>query len=201
MKIRIASSIALAAGLALGLTGCNLMAPQATTVPYAPSDGIDVDLEGAYVRNMLLIADESGENFNVVFTGVNNGTEDVRVTVNFVNQGSQQAAAEFTIEPGTTEFGNPEGDIPPTLVSLPDVIAGSTVDAYFQIPGANEVQRDVPVLDGTLSEYADYVLEGPGELEVDEEALDDEVATDEFEDDATTPDPGANPAEGSQGDE
>ena len=204
MKIRIASSIALAAGLALGLSGCNLIAPQATTIPYAPSDGIDVDLDGAFVRNLLLIADESGENFNVVFTGVNNGTEDVQVTINFIDQGSQQAAAEFTLEPGSTEFGNPEGDLPPTLVSLPDVMVGSTVDAYFQTPGGTEVQRDVPVLDGTLEEYADFVIDGSAAPEVDEDALDDEVVT---EGDETAPEgaeddgTGQNPAEGSAGDE
>ena len=195
MKIRIASSLALAAGLALGLSGCNLIAPQATTIPYAPSDGIDVDANGALVRNLLLVADESGENFNVVFTGVNNGTEDVQLTLNFIDEGSQQATAEFTLEPGSTEFGDPEGDVPPTLVSLPGVIPGSTVDTYFQTPGGTEVQREVPVLDGTLAEYADLVIGTSDIPEPDEDALDDEVATDESEG------TGPNPAEGSAGDE
>ena len=175
MKIRIASSIALAAGLALGLSGCNLIAPQATLIPYAPSDGIDVNVDGANVRNLLLIADEGGENFNVVFTGVNTGTAAVELTINFLDQGSQKASADFTIEPGTTEFGNPEGDVPPTLVSLPDVVIGSTIEAYFQTPGGAEVQREVPVLDGTLLEYADYVIGSDQQPEVDDEVLSEEL--------------------------
>ena len=52
LKIRrIASSVALAAALALGATGCGLIAPQGTTEQYAPSDGIDVSLEGVEIRN------------------------------------------------------------------------------------------------------------------------------------------------------
>lgn len=158
MKTRIASSVALAAALALGLTGCGLIAPQATLTPYAPSDGIDVNVEGAKVRNLLLVADESGENFNVVFTGVNTGSSTVPLTITFEGEGSDRATAEFELEPGSTVFGPLDADQAPVLVSLRDVVPGSLVSAYLQTPGGDEVQRDVPVLDGELEEYKDLVV-------------------------------------------
>lgn len=158
MKIRrIASSVALAAALALGATGCGLIAPQGTTEQYAPSDGIDVSLEGVEIRNLLLVADESGENFNVVFTGVNNGDAPSLLRITFVTDGSE-ASGDFLLVPGRNSFGNPDGEVAPTLVSIKGATAGATVNAYFEVAGGAEVNRQVPVLDGTLAEYRPYVL-------------------------------------------
>lgn len=154
---RIASSIALAAALALGATGCSMIAPQGTTHPYAPSDGIDVTIEQVALRNLLLVADESGDNFNVVFAGVNNTTEQQIVSMTFSHE-STQATADFLLAPGLTSFGNPKGEIAPTLVSLPGLKAGATVEVYFEVAGGGEAKFEVPVLDGTLGEYQDYVL-------------------------------------------
>ena len=154
---RIASSLVLAAALALGATGCSLIAPQGTTTPYAPSDGVDVNIENIAVRNMLLVADESGENFNVVFTAVNNTAEDAIVRITFV-KGSSEASADFNLAPGSTSFGNPDGDVAPQLVSLSGLEAGATVEAYFEVAGGGEAKYMVPVLDGTLAEYQQYVL-------------------------------------------
>ncbi len=155
---RIASSLALAAVVALGATGCGLVAAQGTTVPYAPSDGIDVSLNGVDVRNMLLVADESGENFNVVFTAVNNATEAALLRVTFVAEDGAEASADFQIEPGLTAFGDPEGETMLTLVSIPNLMAGATIETYFEVAGGGEVKRQVPVLDGTLAEYQAYVV-------------------------------------------
>ena len=102
---RIASSLVLAAALALGATGCSLIAPQGTLEPYAPSDGVDVTIENIAVRTLLLIADESGENFNVVFTGVNNTADDAIVRITFV-KGSSEASADFNLAPGSTSFAD-----------------------------------------------------------------------------------------------
>lgn len=159
---RIASSLALAAAIALGATGCGLIAPQGTLETYAPSDGIDVSLDGVEVRNLLLIADESGENFNVVFGGLNKGTDPVVVSMTFV-EGSTEASVDVLLEPGLTSFGNPEGENAPVLVSLPGLKAGATVETYFQVAGGGEDNRQVPVLDGTLAEYRQYVL-SPSQL-------------------------------------
>lgn len=179
MKTRIASSLALAAVIALGATGCSLFAPQGTLDPYAPSDGIDVTLDGVDVRNLMLISDEGGENFNVVFTGVNKGSEATDVRISFVDEGGAATAnADFSVAPGTNLFGDLTGlvitadasdstdgdaelgiEMPENvqIVSLPGVRAGATVTAYLQVAGGQDVQREVPVLDGTLAEYQAFV--------------------------------------------
>lgn len=158
MKIRIASSIALAAAIALGASGCSLVAPQATLIPYAPSDGIDATVDGVNVRNLMLIADESGENFNVVFSSVNLTGEKRDLTITFSGEGSQTARAEFTIPTGNTRFGNPDGAEVPVLVSIPGLKPGQTVEAYLQTGNSSEDQHFIPVLNGELGEYEAYVL-------------------------------------------
>lgn len=158
MKIRIASSIALAAALTLGATGCSLIAAQDTLIQYAPSDGVDANVSGVEVRNLMLIADESGEQQNVVFTGINAGDKAKQLTISFMADGQQLATSEFEIPAGTTKFGDPEGEGTPVLVKLPEAKAGTLVDAYLSTPGGAEVQHQIPVLDGSLKEYRPYVL-------------------------------------------
>ncbi len=173
---RIASSIALAAAIALGASGCSLIAAQGTMEPYAPSDGIDVTIENIAVRNLLLIADASGENFNVVFTGVNNTESDAIVRMTFVTE-STEASTDFALAPGLTAFGNPDGEFAPQLVSLPGLKAGQTVEAYFEVAGGGEAKYEVPVLDGTLVEYKNYVISKSQMRALEEAANEDEKGT------------------------
>lgn len=167
---RIASSIALAAAVALGATSCGLLVPQNTTQTYAPSDGIDVNVGGLMVRNLMLIADESGENFNVVFTGVNEAENSGLLRITFVSaDGATEASADFLLEQGLTVFGDPNGEVAPVLVTIPGAKAGGTVTAYFEGSGGNEeISLQVPVLDGSLFEYSEYVL-SPAQLVDDED--------------------------------
>ena len=150
MKTRIAPAIALAVGVTLGATGCGLLAPQATTYAYAPSDGIDVNLPGVDVRNLLVLKEDGDA--NIVFTGVNAGEEPQRVSIRFVEDGTQIGQRNFTLAPGLTTFGV---DAPET-VSLDDVQNGSTVTAFVE-GGGQEVEREVPVLGNELAEYAELV--------------------------------------------
>jgi len=159
VKTRIASSIALAAAILVGASGCALFAPQGTTEQYAPSDGIDLAVADVSIRNIMLVQAEDGENFNVVFTAVNAGATAKTLTIDFVSSdGAAEASAEFQIEPGSQFFGDPEGHVPPVLVSIPNLAAGQVVTAYLQIPGSSDVERQIPVLDGTLAEYRPFVL-------------------------------------------
>lgn len=161
---RIVSSIALAAALTLGATGCGLSAPQGTTDPYAPSDGVDVDVAGVDVRNILLIADKSGTAFNVVFTGVNIGDVSEVLVITFVTEDGTETSVEYLIEPGSTKFGDPESALTPVVLPLKNVMVGSTIQAYFETATGGEVAQQVPVLDGTLAEYRPYVL-SPSEVD------------------------------------
>lgn len=158
MKTRqIVSTFALASALTLGLSGCGLFTPVATLEQYAPSDGVDVNVESVKMRNMMLITDEDAKKFNVVFTGVNNGDAAALVRFAFVNDaGSAEATADFDLEPGINVFG-PKGDNPQTIIQLNGPKAGDTVKVFVEVQGLGEAEVEVPVLDGTLDDYSELV--------------------------------------------
>ncbi|KAM9863067.1 DNA modification methylase [Leucobacter sp. BZR 635] len=157
MKNRIAASVALAAALTLGMSGCSLIAHNATGVEYAPSDGVQVTSEGVALRNIMLVADETGKNFNLVFTSVNETGAPAQVSLNMKSEGAD-ATLEFLAPEGTTSFGNPEADEQVLVTSLADLQAGQTVKTYFTINGTGDLVEFIPLLDGTLKEYQQYVL-------------------------------------------
>lgn len=149
MKSRIVPAVVLAAAVAFGTAGCGFIVPQATTYDYAPSDGIDVDLPNANIRNLLLVAGDDA--VNVVFTGVNNTDETVRVGIKFVEDGAQLGQANLNLDSGINVFGTDQQVIVP--VSLQP---GSMATAFIESDGV-EIERQVPVLDDTLAEYSELV--------------------------------------------
>ncbi|MBP6685409.1 MAG: DNA modification methylase [Leucobacter sp.] len=164
MKNRIAASLALAAALTLGMSGCSLIAHNATGVEYAPSDGVQVTSEGVALRNIMLVADEAGENFNLVFTSVNNTGAPAQVSLDMKSE-TADATLDFVAPAGTTSFGNPETDDELLVTALDGLQAGQTVKTYFTINGTGDLVEFIPLLDGTLKEYQGYVLAaGAGQL-------------------------------------
>lgn len=157
MKNRIAASIALAAGLALGASGCSLIAHNGTTVHYSPSDGVEVTADGVALRNIILVAAKDGENFNVVFTGVNTTGEPADVRID-LEAGTAKASVKFTLPKGSTSFGDLSEDQPVVVATLSGLKAGASAKAYFTINGEGGHEEYIPVLDGTLLEYSAFVL-------------------------------------------
>ena len=50
-----------ASTVVLGTTGCSMISPQATTIPYSAADGVNVPASGPLkVRNALFVANEDG---------------------------------------------------------------------------------------------------------------------------------------------
>ncbi len=61
MKSRLIASLAVGALVLLGTTGCAMLSTQATTIPYSPSDGVNIPDSGPLqVRNALIVSDEEG---------------------------------------------------------------------------------------------------------------------------------------------
>lgn len=150
MKTRLFSSLALAAVLATGLTGCGFTAPIATLEQYAPSDGVDANVAAVEVRNLMLVTGADGRDFNVVFTAINQTQKTERLSIDFVgSNGSGKASATFQVEPGSNLFGELKGEH--EIVSMSGVRPGSMVTAYLQAQGGN-VELQVPVIDGTLKD-------------------------------------------------
>ena len=158
LKIRTLTSLALAGGLAIAATGCSLIAPIATTNPYNTGDGVRADAESVNVRNLLVVADETGGTYNVVFTAVNNESTDQNLAIDFVTDDGTTESVETEVPTGTTVYGKRDGDTPLLTVDLGDQAVGSTVEAFLSSGGSEPVRVEMVVLDGTLAEYEDYVV-------------------------------------------
>lgn len=158
MKARLVASAALALGIVIGGSGCSMLTYQATTEHYDASDGVSADLGALDLRNILVVSDD-GELGNLVLTVVNTGAEDVELEVEF---GDGQRAEPIEISAGSTvAFGVDEAEgldvLEPVLLEGIGTEPGSLLPVYFKYSGAEGDEVAVPVLDGSLPEYAHLV--------------------------------------------
>jgi hypothetical protein len=157
VKLRIVASIAVGAALTLGAAGCSMIAPQATTIDFSASDGVNIPPSGPLdVRNAMVIADESGTAGNFLAAIVNPTDEDHTLIFGFDGVTTEiEVPARDSISLGVD--GNE-----PILLDGIDTKPGATLPMSFQSGDAEGVRIDVPVLDGKLPYYTEYVpLETP----------------------------------------
>lgn len=149
MKSRFVASIALGAAVMLGATGCAMLAPQATTIEYSPSDGVNIPDSGPLqLRNVLLIANEDGTKANLIAAVVND--TDKAHTLNMeIGEGSR-ATQETVRVPANTVVVLGSDDHKPLALTDIDSLPGTNTPIYFQSGDAEGVLWDVPVLDGSL---------------------------------------------------
>lgn len=159
MRSRVAASVVLAAGVLLGSTGCAFFVPQATQLPYEPSDGVSTTVGDIKVRNAMAIT-EDGTDVNLVMVVVNSGTkaQSVRFEYNFGDDAEGTAGVDHVdIAPGETiSFGNGE-DATHLVLDDADVALGSLMPVFVQYGNETGKQMLVPVLDNTLPGYSDLV--------------------------------------------
>ena len=151
----------------LGISGCSFTAEQFTANPYAPSDGIVKDIGEVLLRNVLIVGSEDESEGRLIGTVFNTSDEPVDLTIT-----AGGAATEISIEgQGEYRFEDETAD-DAGLAGIEDV-PGSLIEVTFD-PGTEEGVFDVPVLDGTLEEYREYVPGGytprPSEPAATEEA-------------------------------
>lgn len=155
MKSRVVASVALSAVILLGTTGCTFMTPQATKNEYAASDGVNVsDADGPIdVRNVFVVANEDGSVGNLI-GGIVNPTDE-RATLTISLPGSDT----FTITVPAGDSISLGADAEPLRIVDLDTMPGATIEIHFQSGDSTGVKAAVPVLDGSLSYYADLVPE------------------------------------------
>jgi hypothetical protein len=147
------ASVALAATVVFGATGCNLVSPQATTKQYDPSDGVSAEVGDLHLNNLLVIT-EDGTDGNLIFTAKNSGSSH-SLSLQF---GENDTTVTTVIDGNTsTVFGGDDND-PITLEGI-DTQPGSLLPIFVQYGNETGKQVLVPVLDGTISPY-DELLPG-----------------------------------------
>ncbi|PZE69550.1 hypothetical protein DEI83_00415 [Curtobacterium sp. MCBD17_021] len=140
-------SVAVAATIALGATGCEFLSPSRTQEIRQITDGVDVSTGTIDVRNALLITD-TGEDARFVGTLVNTGNDDRTVTLEL--DGTDQ-----TVEVPSNSTVVLADDEEHDTVDFDDVTAkpGSLVKMYFSYQGAEGASATVPVLTSAQEEY------------------------------------------------
>ncbi|MFD6445532.1 hypothetical protein ACFWEJ_10530 [Promicromonospora sp. NPDC060204] len=151
-----ARTTAVAAVLAAGALLLAACAPTTTTKPYDPSDGVgvsvlgeeDTDLRGI---NLMVVSAAEGEAGNVLGALANETADDASFTL------QAPGAAPVIVEVpagGTVYLGTETGEA--ALLDTVGAAPGNYLDATLTV-GTDTKEFQLPVLDGTLSEYADYL--------------------------------------------
>lgn len=149
---RLVATAALGMTVVLGSAGCSMLAPQATTIQYSASDGVNVPASGPLlVRNALIIADETGTTGNFIAAVIND--TDATETLN-IGIGGQ--VATVTVPARTTVSMGVDG-VEPLLINGLNSAPGTNVDVAFQSGDGAGTEIAIPVLDGALSQYAPFV--------------------------------------------
>jgi hypothetical protein len=149
---RNAAMVGLAAVALLGATGCSAINQQATTLQYAPSDGIVANVGDVELRNLALVTNSADSEARYIGSLASSSGEplEVSITVNgtetlFSVPGNEslvlEEEANQQVIPSTGEF------------------PGGLVDATVEVGDTSEVVG-VTVLNGTLPEYRPFVPGG-----------------------------------------
>lgn len=154
---RNAAVAGLAAVALLGATGCSAINPQATTIQYAPSDGVVANVGEAELRNIALVTSEPNAEARYIGTiAADTSEQDLDVSITVAGTETQftvPAGESLTLEDPANERIIPDsGGFP-----------GGMVEATVEVTGGGETateQVDITILDGTLPEYRPFVPGG-----------------------------------------
>ncbi|WP_324650405.1 hypothetical protein [Georgenia sp. H159] len=132
------------------VAGCSFMTPIQTTEPYAPGDGVRVEIsDDVRVENLMVLADEEGAEGQVFGALVNDSVEEVAMSVTIGDGGIQ-----MSLEPGQTVLLGPEEVV---VIPTTPVPPGAMAEALIETAGYGTVSAPVPVLGDALPPYAPYV--------------------------------------------
>lgn len=145
---------ALIASSMLAATGCGYIYQQPTTIVYSASDGQMANLgdEDVQLRNIMVISSGETEEGRVLGTVLNQTEQDATVTIAFPTE-----TVTLEIEPKSEV--RLEDDANALVLNETGANPGMTlmdVEVSSNVTGEPTV-FNVPVLDGTLDEYAPYL--------------------------------------------
>lgn len=148
------AAVAIAAAVALGTTGCTFNSPVASLKVYDPADGVNATVGKVKVRNFMILTTASGQ--AALFGSLVNQDVDAVATDVEIHPHSTGTTPEIPVTVGAGEkldLGYNGGQALPLSFA---VKAGTVVQVHVTI-GADKIELNVPVLDGTFAQYASLV--------------------------------------------
>ena len=154
MNVRkVTSALAISAALLLGTTGCSLNHNIDSMQAYAPSDGSQIDIGNVKLRNFIYLSNGAGG--KLIGSVVNNDAADITVQFDYTDFDTRTQTDPITVSAGETlglGSGSDTEGLPVTISGKP----GENISIWVSINGATGQELVVPVLDGTLEQYAPY---------------------------------------------
>jgi hypothetical protein len=148
------AAAALSVGL-LALTGCGYINAQQTSEQYAASDGTRSDVGPLELRNMLIVASGENQPGRLIGAVYNSSSKDVKLTLN----GAEGSQTEVSVKKNSYTLLNNSAD--EAILSTAGAKPGALVDVKVTEDGTNVNKTvKIPVVDGTLKEYAQYIPSG-----------------------------------------
>lgn len=134
----------------LGVSSCSAVNEQATVREYSPSDGIVENVGEVELRNLLVVSNGDGEAGRLLGTVVNASPDNVDFSLAMGG-----TTLSWSIESGDKiifEDATASDVTVPNVDTLPGT--GLRADASN---GTETVELNVPVVDGTLVDYREYL--------------------------------------------
>ncbi len=152
---KVVSALAVSAALLLGTSGCSLTHDVASLQHYAPSDGSQIDIGKVKVRNFIYLTKGDGSG-KLIGTVVNGGTTDATVSFEYVSFEERVKTDPFELPAGETLDLGATPDNAALDVSV-EALPGSNIELWISVNGETGQSLTVPVLDGSLEQYAPYL--------------------------------------------
>ncbi|WP_343886112.1 hypothetical protein [Subtercola frigoramans] len=153
MKARFASSILVAALIAVGASGCAFITPQATTTIKEAADGVEGNVSpDIAMRNTTLISDD-GKAASLIVTLVNVGESGNQVNIQYVNAAGTQVTENAFVNAHSTLTLGGLTDKKITFTGL-DTKAGALFPVFFQYGTQTGTKLLVPVLTSDWPQFA-----------------------------------------------
>jgi hypothetical protein len=154
VKARLAASIVLTAALALGTTGCTLIAVQGTLKQYQPSDGVAANVGDLKVRNLFAVSAD-GNDLALVFTVINSGTSAQTLQLQYTDAAGNTQNLLVPVEANSSlSVGGPDTQL---VLRNTGATLGSLYPVYLVYGDATGTVAHVPVLDNRMASYTDLL--------------------------------------------
>ena len=141
----------------MGTAGCTFISTQATLIEYDPSDGIGTNVGDVQVRNVIALADETGDVVSLLVTAVNSGDAAVNLNLQYKANGETVTSVQSIPRDSVVSFGNTVSE-DKILIENPGVEPGGLLPVYVQYGKYEGSQLMVPVMTAeNHPEYADLV--------------------------------------------
>ncbi len=148
------SLIALIGAGALAVSGCSYINPQSTGQIYSASDGVRSDMGSLELRNILIVSSGENKPGRIIGAVFNTSDSDIQLTIS----GPTGSQTEIAVKAHGDYYLNEKSDA--SILSTVSAAPGALELLRLEQTGGTGPQSaelNVPVLDGTLKEYQQYI--------------------------------------------